>query len=301
MRLPRPGRWLAAGIVFLITGLTLREALTNPRFGWTVVAENFFSEPILAGLWITVSLTAVSMSIAIVLGTAVAIMRLSDNPVLRWGGGAFVWLFRGVPLLVQLIFWYNLSALFPQISLGVPFVGPTFLTFDANLLINAYVASILGLSLNQAAYMAEIVRSGISSIDEGQLEAASAIGLTKWHTTRRILLPQAMRVIIPLTGNETISMFKATSLVSVVAVADLLYSTQLVYARTFQVIPMLIMASLWYLVLISILTFGQSWLEHHYSRGAKRHESRSLWSRLVSNPNSASSSQLSGRTTHHDS
>lgn len=281
VHLKHPGRWVAVALVVLFVAAAIHTGITNPRFRWDIVGQYFLAPQILAGLRITLTLTVIAMVIGVVLGTAVALMRLSENPVLRTGGFAFVWLVRGVPLLVQLIFWYNISALFPVIQIGIPFGGPTFFSFDANTVITAYTAAILGLGLNQAAYMAEIIRSGIQSVDEGQLEAAATIGLSRWKTIQRIVLPQAMRVIIPPTGNETITMFKTTAMVSVVAVADLLYSTQLIYARNFQTIPLLIMASLWYLILISILTVGQTYLEKYFARGSSRHQQVSTWSRLV--------------------
>jgi polar amino acid transport system permease protein len=271
VRLKHPGRWLAVALILLAVAIMVHVAIVNPRFGWPIVGQYFFAPQILAGLRVTLTLTVISMVIGVVLGTIVALMRLADNPVLRAAGFGFVWLVRGIPLLVQLIFWYNISALFPQLTIGIPFGGPVFAAIDSNTVMTAYTAAILGLGLNQAAYMAEIIRSGIQSVDEGQLEAAQTIGLSRLTTMRRIILPQGMRVILPPTGNETITMLKTTSLVSVVAVADLLYSTQLIYSRTFQTIPLLIMVSLWYLVLISVLSLGQSYLERYYARGSSRH------------------------------
>lgn len=270
VRLKHPGRWLAVAIILFAFAVLVEIAIVNPRFGWPIVAQYFFAPQILDGLRVTLTLTVISMVIGVVLGTIVALMRLSDNPVLRGASFGFVWLVRGIPLLVQLIFWYNISALFPAINIGIPFGGPVFASIDANTVMTAYTAAILGLGLNQAAYMAEIIRSGIQSVDEGQLEAAQTIGLSRLKTMSRIVLPQGMRVILPPTGNETITMLKTTSLVSVVAVADLLYSTQLVYARTFQTIPLLIMVSLWYLVLISVLSIGQGYMERYYARGSSR-------------------------------
>jgi polar amino acid transport system permease protein len=172
-------------------------------------------------------------------------------------------------VLVQILFWGFISALYPQFSLGIPF-GPQFVHFSANSLITPFVAGMLALGLNEGAYMAEIVRAGFISVEEGQTEAAQSLGMTRLLTMRRIILPQAMRVIIPPTGNETISMLKTTSLVSVIAVTDLLYSVELIYARTYQTIPLLIVASLWYLIVTSVLSFGQYYVERHYARGAAR-------------------------------
>jgi polar amino acid transport system permease protein len=202
------------------------------------------------------------MVIGIVLGVALAVMRLSTNPVVRTASFIYVSFFRGTPVLVQLLFWYNLAALYPVISFGLPGVS-----LDANKLITPLFAAILGLGLNEAAYMSEIVRAGILSVDHGQGEAAGALGLTKMQTMRRVVLPQAMRVIVPPTGNETIGMLKTTALVSVLAVPDLLYSAQIIYARNFETIPLLIVASIWYLVITAILGVGQFYLERRYARG----------------------------------
>jgi polar amino acid transport system permease protein len=196
-------------------------------------------------------------------------MRLSANPLLSGASWAYIWFFRGTPVLVQLLFWYNLAALYPQVSLGIPF-GPAFVHGSANSLITALTASILGLGLNEGAYMAEIVRAGILSVDHGQVEAAQALGMTRAVTMRRIILPQAMRVIIPPTGNETISMLKTSSLASVITVTELLYAVQLIYSVNFKTIPLLLVASLWYLIATSVLTIGQYYVERHYARGSAR-------------------------------
>jgi polar amino acid transport system permease protein len=278
VRLKHPGRWIAVAVIAVVLAMAINAMVTNPHFGWPIVAQYFFSAPILAGLRVTITLTAIGMTIGFVLGTILALMRLSANPILRSCAFCYVWLLRGVPLLVQLIFWYNISALFPTMSIGIPF-GPAFATVESNAVMTAYTAAILGLGLNQAAYMAEIIRGGLQSVDEGQLEAAATIGLSRYHTISKIVLPQAMRVILPPTGNETITMLKTTSLVSVVAVADLLYSTQIIYSRTFQPIPMLIMASIWYLIIVSLLNVGQYYLERRYGRGTSRRTPTGTWSR----------------------
>ena len=192
-------------------------------------------------------------------------MRLSANPIVRGAAFAYVNFFRGTPVLVQLLFWFNLAALYPVITLGIPGVH-----LDANQLITPMTAAILGLGLNQGAYMSEIVRAGILSVDHGQTEAAEALGITRMQTMRRVVLPQAMRVIIPPTGNETIGMLKTTALVSVISVPELLYSAQIIYARTFETVPLLIVASLWYLLITSILTVGQYYLERRFARGNQR-------------------------------
>jgi polar amino acid transport system permease protein len=199
-----------------------------------------------------------------------AVCRLSLNPLLRSVSGAYIWFFRGTPTLVQLIFFYNLSALLPAISFGIPF-GPAFVSFDTNAVITPLLAAILGLGLNEGAYMAEIVRGGLLSVDPGQREAGQAIGMTNARIMRRIVLPQAMRFIIPPTGNQVISMVKATALVSVIALSDLLYTVQSIYNRTFETIPMLLVACVWYLIVTSVLYVVQSFIERHYSRG-DRHQ-----------------------------
>jgi len=186
--------------------------------------------------------------------------------VLAGTAGGYIWLFRGTPLITQLIFWNFLASLYPRLGLGIPF-GPTFVSVDTNAVISVFTAALLGLGLNEAAYMAEIVRGGIQSVDGGQSEAAGALGLSRGQTLRRIVLPQAMRVIVPPTGNETISMLKTSSLVSVIALNDLLYTAQSIYGINYQVIPLLVVASLWYLIVVSVLSVGQSFVERRYGRG----------------------------------
>lgn len=277
-----PGRWLATGLIVLFGAALAVSVVTNPRFQWGVVGDYMFSRPILEGLKLTLQLTVVAQALGIVIGVALAVMRLSSNPVLSRGAWAYIWFFRGTPLLVQLIFWYNLSALYPQISIGIPF-GPSLLSGNANDLITPFTVAILGLGLNEGAYMAEIVRGGIAGIDRGQSEAAKALGMPHMQTLRRIVLPQAMKLIVPPTGNQTILMLKTTSLVSVLALADLLYAAQAIYARTFETIPMLIVVSLWFLAVTSVLTIGQHYLEEHFSQGSDRGGQISMRRRLRAN------------------
>src|SRR5450759_1064942 len=232
-----PGRWVASVLVLAFAAAVINSLITNPRFQWNVVGQYFTSQQVLNGLYATLELTVVAMAVGVGLGTLLAVMRLSPNPLVSGGSWVYIAFFRGTPVLVQLLIWYNISALYPEISLGIPF-GPTLIHGSANNLIPPFAVAILGLGLNEAAYMAEIVRAGIISVDPGQTEAAHALGMTRLQTIRRIVLPQAMRVIIPPTGNETISMLKTTSLVSVIAFTELLYSTELIIARTFQTIPL---------------------------------------------------------------
>ena len=256
------GRWVVAALIVTVAVLGLRSVFTNERFGWGVVGAYLRDVSIAQGIVVTLKLTVICMVIGIVLGVVLAVMRLSTNPIVRSASFAYVSFFRGTPVLVQLLFWYNLAALYPAITFGLPGVE-----LNANQLITPMFAAILGLGLNEAAYMSEIVRAGILSVDHGQGEAAGALGLTKMQTMRRIVLPQAMRVIVPPTGNETIGMLKTTALVSVLAVPDLLYSAQIIYSRNFETIPLLIVASIWYMVITAVLGVGQFYLERRYARG----------------------------------
>jgi len=271
---------VAAVVVLVLIAMFVHSLVTNPRFEWGVIGQYFLSRRVLEGLEITILLTVVCMAIGIVLGVLLAVMRLSANPLLSGASWVYIWFFRGTPVLVQLLFWYNLGALYPRMSLGVPFFGPSFVHANANSLITALTAAILGLGLNEGAYMAEIVRAGILSVEHGQVEAAQALGMTRALTMRRIILPQAMRVIIPPTGNETISMLKTSSLASVITVTELLYAVQLIYSVNFKTIPLLIVASLWYLIATSVLTVGQYYIERYYARGSVRELPPTPWHRI---------------------
>jgi polar amino acid transport system permease protein len=277
-----PGRWVAAVVVAVLAVMFVHGLVTEQGYGWGVVGQYFFSSRVLDGLWLTIELTVIAMAIGIALGIVLAIMRLSPNPLVGGASWAYIWFFRGTPLLVQLLFWYNLAALYPRLGLGIPF-GPQFVSGSANSFITPLGAAIFGLGLNEGAYMAEIVRAGFLSVDEGQTEAAQSLGMTRLQAMWRVVLPQAMRVIIPPTGNETISMLKNTSLVSVIAVTELLYSVQLIYATNYQTIPLLVVASLWYLIVTTILTIGQYYIERHYAKGASRELPRTLLRRLWDN------------------
>lgn len=257
------GRWIAAALVLLLSLAAVNSITTNPRFQWNIVGQYFFSMRVLHGLVLTLELTVISMTIGIVLGVILAVMRLSPNPLVSGAAWFYIWFFRGTPQLVQIIFWFNITALYPVIGWG------TF-TLNANTLITPIIAAILALGLNEAAYMTEIVRAGILSVDEGQSEAASALGMSRLLTMRRVILPQAMRVIIPPTGNETISMLKTTSLVSVIAVTELLYSVQLIYSVNYRTIPLLLVACIWYLLVTTLCSIGQYYIERHFGRGASR-------------------------------
>jgi polar amino acid transport system permease protein len=274
------GRWIATALAVLVAGWFIHSVANNPNFQWPVFARYLFAAIMLEGLGLTVWLTAVSMAVGIVLGIVLAVARMSANPVVAGLSAIYLWFFRGTPVLVQLIFWYNLGALFPVISIGLPF-GPTLFEGSANDLITPYTAAILGLGLNEAAYMAEIVRAGILSVGAGQEDAARALGMGRLLAMRRIILPQALRVIIPPTGNETIGMLKMTSLVSVIALSELLYSAQTIYSRTFETIPLLLVACFWYLVLTSALTVLQSIIERYLGRSTAAASARWDLGRLV--------------------
>jgi polar amino acid transport system permease protein len=266
IRLRRPSRWLGAAIIVLLVSMFVHMLVTNPNLQWRVVGQYLFSSEILHGVLRTLELTALAMIFGLVLGIIVAVMRLSANPLLQWVSIGWIWFFRGVPPLVQLIFWYNLASLVQAVSLGVPY-GPSFVSGQSNSLITPYTAAILGLSFTESAYAAEMIRAGIQAVSRGQSEAAASLGMTEAQTMRRIVLPQALRIVIPPIGNDTISMLKFTSLVSVLALPDLLFSAQEIYSRTYQTIPLLMVATLWYLALTSVLMWIQYLVEKRLRQG----------------------------------
>jgi polar amino acid transport system permease protein len=280
-----PGRWVAAAIVVVIAASIIRSIVTNTGpnkgFQWTWVGHYLFDSRIVHGVLVTLELTVLAMAIGIVLGVLLASMRRSPNPLVSGASWLYIWFFRGTPLLVQLLFWYNIAALYPKINLGIPF-GPALVHGSANQIITPIVAALLGLGLNEGAYMAEIVRAGFLSVPEGQTEAAQSLGMTRLQILRMVVLPQAMRVILPPTGNETISMLKNTSLVSVIAYTELLYSAQLIYSANYKTIPLLIVASIWYLVLTSVAYVGQYFIERRYGKGFSRAEQATMRERWLS-------------------
>jgi polar amino acid transport system permease protein len=277
-----PGRWVAAAIVLIIAASLIRSIVTNKNFEWHLVGQYLTDPRILHGVPVTLELTVISMAIGILLGILLAVMRLSPNPLVSGAAWLYVWFFRGTPVLVQLLFWGFIGTLYRHITLGVPFGGPAIIDANSNTLITPFVAAFLGLGLNEGAYMAEIVRAGIISVDEGQTEAASSLGMRRLQLMRHIVLPQAMRVIIPPTGNETISMLKTTSLVIVLGgVYELTFEASQIYAVTFKPVPALIAISIWYLFLTSILYVGQYFIERRFGRGFARAEQRSLLHRLT--------------------
>ncbi|WP_333775595.1 amino acid ABC transporter permease [Streptomyces sp. IBSBF 3136] len=264
------GRWAAAVAAVAAVGGLIGSLAKNANLHWDVIGHYLFAGLIFDGLATTLWLTAAAMALGLVLGTLIAVMRLSANPVLYGLSSLFVWIFRGTPLLVQIIFWGYAAALYKKVLVGIPFTHITFVQADTNSLLTPAVAALLALGLNEAAYASEIVRAGIQSVDPGQTEAAHSLGMRPALTMRRIVLPQAMRVIIPPMGNETINMLKMTALVSVIAAHDLMSNIQDVYAQNYQVIPMLVVASIWYLALVSLLSIPQAWMERRYGRGTSQ-------------------------------
>ena len=268
--LRRPGRWISAAVLVALLFLFAWGAGTNDAYDWPTYGKYLFDQRISAAALVTLELTVIAMVIAVVLGVFLAVMRLSDNPVLRALSWLYLWFFRGTPVYVQLVFWGLITSIYHQVHVGVPW-GPTFLSFDVRDVGSAFLFAFIGLGLNEAAYMAEIVRAGIRSVDEGQQEAASALGMSWSQTMRRIVLPQAMRVIIPPSGNEVISMLKTTSLVVAVPLTTELYSrARAIATPIFRVIPLLMVAATWYLVMTSVLMVAQYYLERYFARGSSR-------------------------------
>jgi polar amino acid transport system permease protein len=276
----RPGRWVSAAVIAVLAAMFVHMLVTNERFQWRFMFDNMFRGPILRGAETTLLMTIYAMAIGVALGVVVAVMRLSDNPILRWSAWTYTWFFRAIPRYVLLFTFGNLGFLYPRLHiLGLPFssqisdllntgVHGTVWNLNGNNFFAGFRAGLFGLALSEAAYMAEIVRAGILSVDTGQLEAAQSLGMRRALAMRRIVLPQAMRVIVPPTGNETIAMLKDTSLLIAVPVSsELFFQLEAVGHRTFNVFPMYVAAILWYLALSSVLMVGQYYIERHYSRG----------------------------------
>lgn len=259
--------------VLLLVAAAVVSFIRQPALEWHVVWEHIFTDAVLLGLKTTILMTIYAMTIALLLGVIIANMRLSSNAIFQFTSAAFVWFFRSVPLLVLIILWYNFAIIYPQIKLGVPF-AQTFWTQDTATLIDGFWAAVLAFGLHQAAYTSEVIRAAILAVPKGQREAASAMGMPRGKIFYKIILPQALKIAIPPIGNDTINLFKATAMAAFVAVPELLYSVQVVYQRTYQVVPLLIVATLWYTVVVSILTVGQHYLERHLS-GAQRKQPRS--------------------------
>jgi len=281
-----PGRWIASAVIAVLAAMFIHMLVTNPVFQWGFMFDNMFTPAVLRGARTTLIMTVLAMVLGVLLGIVLAVMRLSPNPVVSGAAWGYVWFFRAIPRIVLLFFIANLGALYATYDLGFPFDQQLmslfgfegdwrFLGLNGNQIFAGFTAGLLGLALSEGAYMAEIVRAGIQSVDPGQAEAASALGMSRGKTTRRIVLPQAMRVIIPPTGNETIAMLKDTSLLIAVPVTtELNFQLRAVGSRTFQIIPMAVASILWYLALTSLLMVGQYFLEKRFSRGVGSRETR---------------------------
>jgi polar amino acid transport system permease protein len=269
--LRHPWRWVGAGVIVVLLGLFVYGAATNKAYGWSTYTEYLFNERILFGVLNTLQLTVYAMALGVALGIVLSVMRLSPNPVFQSVAWVFLWIFRGTPVYVQLVFWGLIPTIYQNIQIGVPF-GPSLFHFNLQSLSIPFLLAVIGLGLNEAAYMAEVIRAGITSVPEGQSEASTALGMSWGMTMRRTVLPQAMRVIIPPTGNELISMLKTTSLVTAVPYSYDLYSiaSREIAARTFEPVPLLLVAATWYLVVTSLLMVGQFYLERYFSKGISR-------------------------------
>lgn len=265
--LPRPGRWVAAAVMLVLLALFLYGAATNAAYQWSTYLQYLFDQRIAEAALVTIQLTVIAMVIALVVGVASAVMRLSDNPVLSGVAWVYIWIFRGTPVYVQLVFWGLLTSIYREVDLGIPFMVQ-FTSLSTESWLTPFAAAVIGLGLNQGAYTAEIIRAGVSSVDDGQREAAVALGMSWSQTTGRIIFPQAMRVIIPPFGNEFIGMLKTTSLVIAVPfTGDLYTQSQQIAAVLYRPIPLLLVASTWYLAITTILMVGQHYLEKRFSRG----------------------------------
>lgn len=286
------GRWVGAAVALLfismlvhtllskvptgqrachtVNGSRLCHNIVNWRFSWNVVGQYFTTSEVLHGLVVTLELTALAMAIGIVFGVLIAVMRLSHNRLLSSTAWSYTWFFRGTPVYVQILFWGSLALLYPAFTIGIPFMSVTFWHFKTVSIFTPFIAGVVGLGLNEAAYMSEIARSGLIAVDEGQSEAATSLGMSRGQTLRLVVLPQAMRVVIPPTGNEVISMLKTSSLVIAVSVTDLLGAVTNIYSSNYEIVPLLIVASLWYLIVTTILSIGQFYLERHFAKGALR-------------------------------
>jgi polar amino acid transport system permease protein len=264
-----PWTWIAAAVVAVLVAMAGHALVTNTAFDWPTFSRFVFQKSILEAVALTLELTLFGVVAGFLLGTVLALMRISRNPLLRAVSWTYTWIFRSVPLILQLLFWYNLAILYNEISFGVPF-GPSFVSVGTMSLIPPFLAAGLGLALHQGAYAAEIVRAGFLSVDAGQREAAAALGIPAGRQFRRIVLPQAMRTIVPTAANEIVGLLKATSQVYVMALPELFYQVQVIYTRSGRVIPLLLVATAWYLALTTVLSVAQYYVERHFGRGAQR-------------------------------
>lgn len=262
--------WALAGVAVLLCLAVTWTIVTSPSIDWSVTRSYLFNPQILHGVRVTILLSVLAMAFGVVLGVVVGLARMSKSAVLRGLATGYIMLFRGVPVLVQLLLWGNIGLIIQRVSLGIPFTDVEFFAVSTNRLIGPFTAAVIGLALHEAAYMAEVVRSGVMSVDRGQLEAAAALGMKPARTTRRILMPQALRVIVPPTGNQFVTLIKGTSLVSVIAGGDVLTQAQNIAASNYRVIELLGVATFWYVLLVAVASLGQSALERAVSKGVRR-------------------------------
>ncbi|MDL9948114.1 amino acid ABC transporter permease [Gordonia sp. ABSL11-1] len=269
VKAPHYGRWLGVLVVVVLIAQFVTGAITNPRFDWPTFAHFFFSTTVLTALWVTIQLTLYAAVIGFAGAIILALMRQSPNPLLRSVSWSFIWLFRSIPLIVQVLFWGFLGALYTHIGYGVPF-GPVFGELATKDVIGPMVAAVIGLSIHQAAYGAEIIRAGLLSVDDGQREAAAALGIPLRRQFTRIIFPQAMRTIVPPATNEIIGLLKGTSAVFILALPDLFYQVQVIYGRNGRIIPLLVVAVAWYVILTGLLSAVQFYVERFFAKGAHR-------------------------------
>ncbi|MFJ4676116.1 MULTISPECIES: amino acid ABC transporter permease [unclassified Kitasatospora] len=275
----RPWRLVAGLAALVLTAQFLHGLAVNPGWDWPTFRAFVFSDSILRAVGVTLQLTLYGTVLGFALGAVIAALRLSGSPILRTIAWTYVWAFRSIPLIVQLVFWFNLAYLYKRIGIGIPF-GPSFVSFGTMDLLGALGAAVLGLALHQAAYAAEIIRGGVLAVDAGQLEAAAALGIPRFRQAWRIVLPQAMRGILPNAANEVISLFKGTSIVYVMAIGELFYQVQVIYGRTGRVVPLLMVATVWYVLLTTGLSLVQYWVERYFARGSGRAAPPTPWQRL---------------------
>lgn len=274
--LRRPGRWVSSAVIIFLLVAFAQAIATNKNIDFPTIGEFLFNARIISGVKLTLLVTVISMTSAALLAVIIAAMRMSGNPVMVAVSAVYVWAFRGTPLLVQIVIWGYFGLIFEKITIGIPFTNIVFYQADTNTLINALVAGIIALTLNEAAYSSEIVRSGMLSVDEGQREAAASLGMSPQYCFMKILLPQAMRVIIPPMGNQLISMIKNTSLLSLIAVLELYTQATQISAQNLRQVELLIVVSIWYLAIVSVLSVPQYYLERYFARGSTKNQPQTL-------------------------
>lgn len=260
------GRWVQALLLLLVVVIVVHTVFFSPNLQPSVIARSLFSPRILEGLLNTLLLALVAQVVAVVIGVPVGFMRISANPVARTASWLYLWIFRSTPLIVQILLWGNLALFLPELVIGVPFTSITWASVATNVVMTAFVASVVALGLHDGAYIAEIVRSGVLSVGDGQRDAATALGLSWWQTQRRIVLPQALRVMIPPAGSAFVLLLKSTSMVVVIAGGDLLTEAQNISSTNLRTVELLVVATIWYLVVTSVASAGQALLERRFSR-----------------------------------